>query len=162
MGYTNSYIVKALDYYPYNLEEAIESLNLAYSYDSKNTTVLCLLGRFHAEILKDYETAKEYFNEALAENIHAIEVYPYFINVLLWNEDFDEAKKLIKFALTVKGIDKAVIYLKKSLLHESHNKYDKALKALKKAKNYTFNNDFLNTLNDEKDRIQKKMKAISK
>lgn len=158
MGYTNSYIVKALDYYPYNLEEAIESLNLAYSYDSKNTTVLCLLGRFHAEILKDYETAKEYFNEALAENIHAIEVYPYFINVLLWNEDFDEAKKLIKFALTVKGMDKAVIYLKKSLLHESLHEYEKAIKALNKAQKCTYNNSFMSTLKDEKDRIKKKSK----
>ena len=105
------YLFKALDAYPYDLEEAVEALTYALSYDDKNTDALCLMGRVYAENLKDYEKAKEYYADALAENVNAFSVYPYYIDVLLWNEDFDEAAKLIDFALTVKGSDKAVLYL---------------------------------------------------
>ena len=96
----NNYIFKALDAFPYDLEECIESLTYALSYDEKNTIALCLMGRIYSEQLKDFETAKLYFTEALTENINAFNVYPHYINVLLWNEDLKEAEKLIDFALT--------------------------------------------------------------
>lgn len=57
----NRYVLKALDAYPYNLEEVSESLEYALSYDSEDTTALCLMGRMHGEILKDFEAAKNYF-----------------------------------------------------------------------------------------------------
>ncbi|CAL2082629.1 hypothetical protein [Tenacibaculum sp. 190524A02b] len=153
----NNYIFKALDAYPYDLEEAVEALNYALSYDEKNTTALILLGRIHAEVLKDFEKAKGYYAEALAENMHAFEVYPHYINVLLWNEDIEEAKKLIAFALTVKGVDKAVLYVGKAHLYEQLKKYKKALEALKQAKLHTYNNDYLYTIDSAKDRIKGKV-----
>lgn len=153
----NNYIFKALDAYPYDLEEAIEALTYALSYDEKNTVALCLMGRIHAENLYDYEKAKEYYAEALAENIHAFGVYPHYINVLLWNEDLKEAAKLIDFALTVKGSDKAVLYAKKASLHEQLKEYKKALRFLKQAKEHTYNNEFLYVLKQEKERVKDKM-----
>ncbi len=153
----NNYIFKALDAYPYDLEEAIEALTYALAYDDKNTTALCLMGRIYAEKLYDYEKAKEYYTEALAENIHAFNIYPNYINVLLWNEDYDEAKKLIDFALSIKGSDKAVLYLKKAVLYEQKKKYKKALKNVKKARIYTYNSDFLYTVEEEEKRIKEKI-----
>ena len=50
----NIYLVKALDYYPYNLEEALESLNYAMAYEENNPIALCLMGRVHLEVFKDY------------------------------------------------------------------------------------------------------------
>lgn len=41
---TDKYIFQALDAYPYNLEETVESLNYALSYDDKNAVALCLMG----------------------------------------------------------------------------------------------------------------------
>ena len=41
----NNYLFKALDAYPYDLEETIEALTYALSYDEKNTVALCLMGR---------------------------------------------------------------------------------------------------------------------
>lgn len=64
----NKYYFQALDNFPYNMQETIEALNYALSYDGQNAESLCLLGRVYAEILKDYETAKNYFAEALQEN----------------------------------------------------------------------------------------------
>lgn len=153
----NNYIFKALDAYPYDLEEAIEALTYALSYDEKNTVALCLMGRIYAEKLFDYEKAKEYYAEALAENITAIGVYEPYINVLLWNEDLEEAERLIDFALTVKGSDKAVLYTKKANLYEQKQVYKKALDFLKKAKVVTYNNSFLDIIKDEKERIKGKL-----
>ena len=161
----NNYIFKALDAYPYDLEEAIEALTYALSYDEKNTVALCLMGRIHAEKLLDYEKAKEYYAEALAENIHAIGVYLPYIDLLLWNEDLKEAERLIDFALTVKGSDKAVLYTKKACLYEQLRKYKKALGFLKQAKQVTYNNEFLHIIKEEKVRIKGKLpkkKAKSK
>ena len=158
----NNYIFKALDAYPYDLEEAIEALTYALAYEEKNTVALCLMGRIHAETLHNYEKAKEYYAEALAENIHAFNVYPNYINVLLWNEDLKEAEKLIDFALTVKGSDKAVLYLKKAVLKEQLKKYKKALKFVKIAKEYTYNTDFMHSVNEVRDRIKEKMPTIKK
>ena len=161
----NNYIFKALDAYPYDLEEAIEALTYALSYDEKNTVALCLMGRLHAEKLLDYEKAKEYFSEALAENINAIGVYLPYVDVLLWNEDLQEAEKLIDFALTIKGSDKAVLYTKKACLYEQKQEYKKALQFLKQAKKFNYNSGFLFVIKEEKERIKGKLpkkKAKSK
>ena len=130
----DKYLFQAMDNYPYSLEETIESLDYAFSYDSKNTMVLCLYGRIQAEQLWNYEEAKNYFQEALTVNIHALEVYPHYIQTLILNEDYQEAEKLSDFALTIKGINKAEILLKKALLFEVQMQFKKALKEIKKAK----------------------------
>lgn len=153
----DKYLFQALDAYPYNLEEAVESLHYALSYDDKNPIALSLMGQIYAESLKNYETAKEYYQQALAEDMHTLDVYPKYINVLLWNEDYKEAERLIDFALTVKGTDKAVLYLKKAILFESKKRYKMALKYLKLAKENAYNNHFINDLEEEKTRIKGKM-----
>ncbi|SNR15845.1 tetratricopeptide repeat protein [Tenacibaculum jejuense] len=154
---TNNYIFKALDAYPYDLEEAMEALTYALAYDEKNTMVLGLLGRINAESLYDYEKAKSYFAEALAEDINAFHIYPHYVNVLLWNEDLDEAEKLIDFALKIKGSDKAVLYVSKARLFEQKRSYQKALDFLKEAKIHTYNDSFMYTINQHKDRIKDKV-----
>ncbi|AXT56631.1 hypothetical protein J8L88_07205 [Aquimarina sp. MMG015] len=153
----DKYLFQALDAYPYNLEEAVESLNYALSYDEKNPMALCLMGQIYAENLKNYETAKEYYQQALAEDMYALDVYPKYINVLLWNEDYNEAEKLIDFAVTLKGTDKALLYLKKGILFEQQEMYKEALVSLEIAKEYTYNNYFMSDIEGEEKRIKDKM-----
>ncbi|GAA0730829.1 hypothetical protein GCM10009430_42370 [Aquimarina litoralis] len=153
----DKYLFQALDAYPYNLEEAVESLNYALSYDDKNPIVLCLMGQVYAENLKNYETAKEYYQQALAADMYAVDVYPNYINVLLWNEDYNEAEKLIDFALTIKGTDKALLYLLKGILLEQKQEYKAALKILKTAKTFAYNNYFINYVESQEKRIKDKM-----
>ena len=153
----DKYLFQAIDAYPYDLEEAVESLNYALSYDENNAIALGLMGQIYAEQLKSYETAKEYYERALAADISAVAIYPKYINVLLWNEDHTEAEKLIDYALTIKGTDKAVLYLKRAILFEQKRAYKKALKCLKLAKSYAYNNYFINDLKEEETRIKDKM-----
>lgn len=153
----NKYYFQALDNYPFNMGETIEALTYALSYD-KNEDCLCLLARIYSEILNDYETAKEYFEEAITVNIQSLNLYPYYIDCLLWNEDYKEAKRLIDFALTIKGIDKAVLLNKKSILFEYQKKYKKALKVIDNARLYTFNNNFMTYLDSREKQIKRKKK----
>lgn len=153
----DKYLFQALDNYPYSLEETIESLDYAFSYDAKNTMVLCLYGRIQTEQLWNYEEAKSYFQEALTINIHALEVYPHYIQTLILNEDYDEAQKLIDFALTIKGINKSEIYLKKAILFEAQLRFKEALTAIKNAKLYTLQFAFESDITEVEKRIKSKI-----
>lgn len=150
----DKYLFQALDNYPYSLEETIESLDYAMSYDSKNTTALCLYGRIQTEQLQNYEASKTFFQEALAINIDAVAVYPYYLETLLLNEDYEEASKLIDFALTIKGIDKMAILLKRVQLLERQHKIKAAIKVLKEVRLASFANDSF-----EIDEVTKRLKA---
>ncbi|GHC43270.1 tetratricopeptide repeat protein [Ulvibacter litoralis] len=158
----NIYLFKALDAYPYELEKAAEALNYALSYDSENVKALCLLGKLYSEQLNDYNTAKTYYERALASRLDIPEVYPEYIRVLLLNDDYDEVQKLIDFALTVKGIDTAGIYLAQGHLFESKNEFDSAVEAFKEAKQYAMNNDFTDYVSAELKRVRKKLKVEKK
>lgn len=161
MKTVDKYIFEALDNYPYSLVETIESLDYALSYDDKNTMALCLYGRVQADQLFKYEEAKEYFQQAISININAIEVYSYYINTLVLNEDYVEATKLIDFALTIKGINKVEILLKKVMLLESQKKIKQALKALKESRLVTLSNEYDFLIEETEKRLNKKVNKKS-
>lgn len=155
---SNKYVLKALDAYPFNLEEAAESLEYALSYDNEDTTALCLMGRMHAEILQDFDRAKEYFLEALAVDVHAKEIYPHYINVLIWNEDYADAANFIDFALKVKGTDKSWLYYRSACLQEEMNQLKKAQKTLAKAKAKAVYQPAIRAIEEVEERIKTKIK----
>lgn len=155
MSLIDKYILQALDNYPYNLEETIESLGYALSYDNKNTMALCLYGRIQAEQLYNYEEAKCYFEQALGINTMAIEVYIPYIQTLILNEDYAEADKLINFALTIKGINKIEVLNKKILLLEVQNKFKEALEVIIELKLKTLDIE----CNNQIEAIEKRLKA---
>lgn len=157
----DKYLFQALDNYPYSLEETIESLDYALSYDDKNTMALCLYGRVYTEQLLQFEEAKNYFQKALAINVNALEVYAYYIETLLLNEDYDEAEKLIEFALTVKGSNKAELQLKKIQLYERKQEFKKAKALLKEMKLAVVNNDYNYCIEETEKRLSEKLKLIS-
>ncbi|WP_040279524.1 tetratricopeptide repeat protein [Psychroserpens damuponensis] len=154
----NNYVLKAIDAYPYELEETVENLNYALSYESNNVYALYLMGRLQAEQFGDYEKAKYYFAEALANKMDFIKVYPTYILVLIWNHDFNEAQKLIDFALTVKAVQKGELLVLQAQLFECQETYKKALKTFKKAKLFVYNNSFSSFIDSEIERINHKLK----
>jgi len=150
------YLVQALDNYPYSLEDTLTSLEYALSYNENNTQTLCLYGRFLAEQFKQYEEAKIYFQKAISVDLNAVDVYPHYIEILLKNEDYTEAEKLIAFALKIKGIDILTIKLAEVHLHERQLHISKALKLAKKLYLYYFNVENKRMIDDTVDRLKKK------
>lgn len=157
MKTVDKYLFQALDSYPYNLEEAVESLDYALSYDDKNTMALCLYGRVYSEQLLNYDEAKNYFERAITININAIEVYPFYIQTLLLNEDFEQAGALIDFALTIKGINKVEILFKKALLSELKKEFKKALKVIRELRLHLINPDYNYLVEETEKRLNDKL-----
>ncbi|MBV8325941.1 tetratricopeptide repeat protein [Chryseobacterium sp.] len=153
----NKYYFEALDHFPYNLSDCLDSLNYALSYEPEDADSLCLMGRVYSEILKDYETAKKYFEEAMLYNVNNVNTPKYYIDCLLNNEDYDEAMKLIEFALRIKGIDKSEIFCCKSVLSERKEDYKNALQDLKEAKKFTYCRTTLEIVEDREKFIKAKM-----
>ena len=155
----NIYLFRAIEAYPWELEKAVEALNYALAYDPENVKALHLMAKVHYEQLGDYEMAKLYFESALASNIEAREIYPDYIRLLINNEDYEEAQKLIEFANTIKGVDKAGIALTQGQLFESLAKFEDAEEVLKKAKQLALNDDFINFVDNVLSRVKKKRKV---
>lgn len=158
----DKHLFKALDNYPFNLLETIESLEYALSANNQNTLALCLLGRIHSEQMMDYETAKECFSEAISINLHALDVYPYYIETLILNEDFVEAHRLIDFALTIKGISKIEILKKKICLLEVQREFKLAKKTLKDFKLHLTDSYYNNFIEETRTRLNGKIKSKKK
>jgi tetratricopeptide (TPR) repeat protein len=117
----------------------------------------CLYGRLYAEQLLDYEQAKLYFQEALTIDIFAKEIYAYYIQTLILNEDYVEATKLIDFALTIKGIDKVEVLMKKISLFEKMHQFKKASKVMKEVKLSILNADYNYLIEETEKRLKQKM-----
>lgn len=158
----NTYIFRALDLYPFDLEEAVQALDMALAYDETNVTALCLMGRVHAEMLKEYEVGIEYFEKVLAEDPQNLQVQNHYITALLWNDDADKALEFIEYAIKVKGADKANLYVNKALCYEQKEDYEEAMRLLKIAPKYAYNNEFGNYCNELNDRVKKKNFLASK
>lgn len=162
MSSIDKYLCKALDAYPYYLEEVIESLEYALSGDNNNAATLCLYGRVYAEQLQDYATSKTFFQDALAADIRAVFVYPYFIQLLIDFDEDAEAEKLIDFALTIKGIDKPLIFSKLIILKEKLGKYKEAKRCIAKLKSIVLNDDYQVFIDKAEARIKAKKKVGGK
>lgn len=154
---TNNYLIKALESYPYDLEQCMESLNYAMAYEDNNPIAYCLMGRVHLEIFKDYPTANSYFREALASDVNYLETYGYFLECLLVQADFEELKKLLVFAGKRKGMDRALLFYYEAMLLERQLKFKKALKMIKEAMIQAPSTSFLSDLEEMKRRVEKKI-----
>lgn len=157
----NTYLFRAIEAYPYELERAIEALNYALSYEPDNVKALCLMARVHDEQLGDKETAKEFYQKAIASNIDNPDIYPDYIRLVVNNGDYAEAETLIEFAMRFEGTAKANIKLVQASLFEATQEFDKAEEALQEAKMIALNNDFLSYVDDVISRVVKKRKVLN-
>lgn len=146
-----------MEEFDYNIESAVEALNYALTYDENNTMALTLMGRLYAEKLFEYDTAIDFYKRVLAERINAFEVYNVYIEALLNNEDYKEAAEFISFAFTVKGVNKAMLYLNKGVLNERLLNYKEAMTMVKEAVKYNYDADFTYAIEEVKKRIKGKM-----
>ena len=153
----NKYYFEALDFYPYNLPDCLEALNYALSYDSEDADALCLMGRIHSEVLKNYEKAKEYFEEAMMFDVSNVNTPQYYIACLIENEDFAEAEKLITYALKIKGMEKSTLGIYRAMISERRGSLKNALHFLKEAEKFCFTQCSLDLVQERRKFIKAKM-----
>ncbi len=160
MGLTiaDTYYLKAQAASGYDWDEVCESLNYALSYDEDHCASLCLLGSVYAEYLDQYEKAFDCFDKVIAIDSGHTAVYPLYVKYLIWSDEIERARNLIDFAFTIKGISKGSLCWLSAYVAETEQRYHTALKRLKKAKKYAFNDAYFSFIEKEENRIKKKLK----
>lgn len=155
----NTYLFRAIEAYPHELERAVEALNYALSYNPESVKALCLMATIQNEQLKDFEAAKAYYERAIAADIENEDIYPDYIRLLVNRGDYAKAKILIAFALRFEGTSKANILLVKGYLFEATMDFDKAENVLQDAKMHALNQEYINYVDDVIARVVRKRKA---
>lgn len=150
------YYFQALDNFPFNMEETIEALNYALSYDEKDSDCLVLMAKVYAEVMEEYETAKEYFSLAMEYNLNNLKIYAPYADCLIQNEDFDEAERLLDFAMKLKGIDRSGLWLNKAKIADMHRNKREINRCIKEAKASTKTVEQLEAIENYENFIERK------
>ncbi len=154
---SDQYLIKAIENYPYNLTESMEALNYSLSYNDENSVALSLKGQFYAEQLKDFTSAIFFYQKAIATDPKNPTLYPPLISAFIAYEEYNDSLKAAEFALTLKGTDRAEIYLLIGSCLEHMGKHKKALKSFKKTIKGAFNTHFIYEAESSIERVKGKM-----
>jgi len=157
MNTAETYLIKALGSYPWNITEAMEAIEYGLAYDAEHPALLCLMGRICADHLHQYKNAVSYFEEALVADLHYPETYYHYLNLLIRLEQLDKAEKLTEQAFKVPGIDRYTIYINKSSVYEQREQLKEALDMITEARRHCYNKPASDFLDEEVTRINKKM-----
>lgn len=157
-----NYLIKALENYSMNLEEACENLNYAISYDDENALVWILRGRIMWNHLKNYTEAEESYLRALAIDPNNEEAIIDLCWLYIDKDRLQEAMRLLDFAIQIQGADKAVLNRLKAVVHEHEGNLTLALELLDQAYDYTYNVSYTEFLDTEVKRLETKKERIEK
>jgi tetratricopeptide (TPR) repeat protein len=152
----DQYYIKALDYYPFNLEEAVENLNYALSYDGEHAGANCLMGRLYGEYFKDYAKAEAYFQAALSCDPAHAESCEHYSRLLLGLRSFAKAQKLLAYAVGLAGANLPRLLQLQALIQENQQHFAKAKELLQKAVLETFEEEWMQVLESDLARVEKK------
>ncbi|MCG8699788.1 MAG: hypothetical protein MI922_17165 [Bacteroidales bacterium] len=159
---STKYYLQALEAYPYDLAETMESLDYALSYDSKHAGVHCLMGQLYMEQTKQFDKAEHHFEQALICDINHLVTYELYSLLLIELGEFKRAKKLVKHAYTLKGASVCKLKHREALILERKGKYTRSREILTEAYDLGFNNSDREFLKNELDRLKEKVKANKK
>ena len=159
LNQADQYYLKAADYYPYNLEFAIENLNYALSYDDEHPSANCLSGMIYMYHLKDFEKAAKCFYNSLSGDINYPETYKHYSLLRLWQGEYERAQKIIDRGMHVRGMDKTALLILQSIKHEWQGDFSEAKKVLLRAKLMSIDSDKIEQIDASISRIKSKLKT---
>ena len=157
-----NYLLKAKEAYDFDMEECVEALNYAMSYDEENAEVWLLHGKVMLYYIKDYSSAEESFLQALSVEPAHSETFIEFIWLRINEARFEEAQQLLYKALHVVKKDFAQLYRLQAVLLEYEESYNEAIESLEIALDKTYNCSYQCFLEDEIKRLKNKKKRKAK
>ena len=158
----DSYYLKALDLYPYELDKVTEALNYAITYDDDHAGAHCLLGILKMYQLGRYEEAEFHYEKALSADINHIDTYYAYSDFLIQISDYTRAKKLIKHAYKIKGINVPRLRHNEGLIAEISGDLSTAKDHMKYAYENSYRKNERQFLKEELSRVKSKLKAKHK
>lgn len=158
----DQYYLRALEDYEYNLEDAVENLNYALSYNDEHSGANHLMGKLYMEQFQKYELAEEYFELAMASDPCNLNTCESFIWLMIKTQKFKEALKLIKYTYTLKGVNVSMFLRTEALVYEQIKEFDKAKKLLKISMEESYDSNYIVFLKDELKRVKSKKRKRKK
>lgn len=152
----DQYYLKALDEYPYNLEDAVENLNYALSYDSEHAGANYLMGKLYMEQFQKFELAEEYFVSAMAADPCNINTCESFSWLLFKTRQFKKALTLLKYSYSVKGVNVSEFKRLEALVYESLKEFNTARELLSTAIEECYDSEYIAFLEEEMKRVERK------
>ena len=156
----DQYYIKALDYYPYNLEEALENLNYALSYDGEHARANCLMGRLYLEQLRDWERAEACFQAALACDPQHADSCEHYARLLVQMRNYAKAQKLLSYARKLKGARLAQLLQLEALIREQQHHFTEAKALLCQALLEAYEEELLGVLDGDLKRVERKEQML--
>lgn len=158
----NKYYLQAIDAYPFDLTEVLESLNYALSADPEHAGAHCLMGRLYSEQLKLFDKAEYHFEQALISDMNSVATFEHYSLLLIKLKEYSKAQRLLKHAYSIRGCNKSVLQHREALIFESQKKYSLAKKMMKTAYNVSYRENERNFLKNELERIKSKLNKRKK
>jgi tetratricopeptide (TPR) repeat protein len=158
MGLTlaDVYYLKALDEYDYNLEEVVENLNYALSYDQEHAGANYLMGKLYMEQFQKFDLAEDYFVASLVTEPEHIQTCESYAWLMIRTKRYQEALKLIQYTYTLKGITTPEVIRMEALVYELSRNYIKSKELLHEAMQESYDSVYIDFLENELERVEKK------
>jgi len=158
----NTYLIKALAAYPWDLDETVENLNYALSYDPHDARALLLKGTVCLRNFRDYPEAIDYLTEALANDMDLIDAYPLLAEAYCASGRYTEGIKLIEFGLTIPGAHLGQLYYIAARILECGNSLKLCRDMLDVAREHAMNAELRQAIDESRSRVKSKQKRLSK
>lgn len=164
MGFTTAdkYYLKALDQYPYDMEETMENIAYALSSDGEHAGANSLMAKIYREQFADYEKADHYYKVAMAFGSENLIIIADYIDFLLFIDRLADAEKLIKYAEKLKGVSISQMNYFKALVEEKKHSFKNAVKLFETALLDAYSEETINHLNTQIRRVKDKQKIVKK
>lgn len=156
----DQYYIKALDYYPYSLEDVLENLNYALSYDGEHARANCLMGRLYLEQLGDCERAEIYFQAALAYDPRHADTCEHYARLLVRLRAFTRAQKLLVYARKLPDARLAQLLQLEALIQEQQHKFAAARELLRSAMLETYEAELMEAIEADLKRVEQKERML--
>ena len=152
----DQYFLKALDDYPYNLEDTIESLTYALGYDDEHLGANCLMGKVYLEQFQDFDKAEEYFIKAMSADPFDLRTCESYVQLLIKTRRLDQAHKLVRFTKTLTGVDLARLGQMEAEIFELKGEFDRAVALLTEAIAEAMDSELIYALKRQIERVKMK------
>lgn len=152
----DTYYLKALDNYPYDLEEATEALHYGLSVNPEHPGLLTLQGRIFACELRSPEQAIESFSAAIAYAPDHKDAYFELGLLLLKDQRMRRAERIIQLAFERFGDRQPEFLYLKAYQAEVERRYEDAIHLLEAAKVNCYDQQVYDGYCDDIKRIRQK------
>mgnify|MGYP001797413843 CR=1 FL=1 len=152
----DQYFLKAMDEYPFCLEETIENLNYALSYEDEHAGANHLMGKVYLEQFQNFELAEEYFITAIASDPFNLRTCEGYAKLMIRTKRYTEALKLLAFTKRQTGADLAEILKMEANICELQSQFDKAIDLLNQAIGESLDGDDIYDLRRQINRVKMK------